>query len=333
MMIVPRRSHSSPGNVSAEGRETAGRFEADAWTAVGKGWRPLFGRFADLGVSFEWHEFDLAEPLDWSRSFHESSLELCLNLSGDASVTCAGQTADFRPLTAGFYLPGDNNGVSAVRQPGQSHRFLTVELSRHYLIRQLGKYQSGLHPLVRSAVTGDHAPTGVGPVEPLTPVQVELVNTLRTPPVAAEAQRLWFEGKAGELMAHLLFRPEGEGFFCTRQHRLARERANRVVEILSRDLAEPPALELIGKEIGCSHYYLSRTFSSETGLTIPQYLRKLRMERSAELLRSGRCNVTEAAMEVGYSSLSHFSSAFQETFGCCPGLYPIQGYRSGKPGK
>jgi AraC-like DNA-binding protein len=26
---------------------------------------------------------------------------------------------------------------------------------------------------------------------------------------------------------------------------------------------------------------------------------------------------------VGYNSLSHFSQAFHETFGCCPGLYPL----------
>jgi AraC-like DNA-binding protein len=29
-------------------------------------------------------------------------------------------------------------------------------------------------------------------------------------------------------------------------------------------------------------------------------------------------------MEVGYSSLSHFSQTFHETFGCCPGLYPLR---------
>jgi AraC-like DNA-binding protein len=69
---------------------------------------------------------------------------------------------------------------------------------------------------------------------------------------------------------------------------------------------------------------LSRTFSAATGLTIPQYLRQLRLEKAAELLRSGKFNVTEAALEVGYSSLSHFSQAFHETFGCCPGLYPLK---------
>jgi len=53
-------------------------------------------------------------------------------------------------------------------------------------------------------------------------------------------------------------------------------------------------------------------------------LRQLRLERAAELLRTGQCNVTEAAFEVGYNSLSHFTLAFRETFGCCPGLYPLK---------
>ena len=78
---------------------------------------------------------------------------------------------------------------------------------------------------------------------------------------------------------------------------------------------------MLAAEAGCGAFHLSRTFSQHTGRTVPQYLRQLRLERAAQLLREGRCNVTEAAMEVGYSSLSHFSKAFWEAYGCCPGLY------------
>jgi AraC-like DNA-binding protein len=60
------------------------------------------------------------------------------------------------------------------------------------------------------------------------------------------------------------------------------------------------------------------------GITIPQYLRKLRMERAAALLKTGKFNVTEVALEVGYSSLSHFSQAFCQTMGCCPAIYPLR---------
>ena len=139
------------------------------------------------------------------------------------------------------------------------------------------------------------------------------------------AQKLWYQTKALELAAELFFVAPGDReLFCQRQQRLAAERVEKVIALLRKDLSNPPNLEDIGRLVGCSPFHLSRTFSAATGLTIPQYTRQLRMERAAELLRLGKFNVTEAAVEVGYSSLSHFSQAFHETFGCCPGLYPLR---------
>jgi AraC-like DNA-binding protein len=142
--------------------------------------------------------------------------------------------------------------------------------------------------------------------------------------VYAAAQPLWYQCKALELAVTFLFQPPPEEeLFCSRQQRLAQERVEQVIFLLRKNLAEPPTLEELGKKIGCSHFYLSRIFSAQTGQTITQYLRQLRMERAADLLRTGEHNVTEVSLEVGYSSLSHFSAAFHETFGCCPGLYPL----------
>ena len=124
-------------------------------------------------------------------------------------------------------------------------------------------------------------------------------------------------------MADFFFERQGEDeLFCDRQKRQARLRVVRVAAILRERLAEPPSLEEIGREVGCSAFYLSRMFSKEMGMTMPQFLRQIRMERAAELLRSGKFNVTEAALEVGYNSISHFSQAFCQTIGCCPNLYP-----------
>ena len=139
------------------------------------------------------------------------------------------------------------------------------------------------------------------------------------------AQNLWYQAKALEVAAEFFFLAPGDReLFCQRQQRLAAERVEKVIALLRKDLSDPPNLEEIGRLVGCSPFHLSRTFSAATGMTIPQYTRQLRMERAAELLRSGKFNVTEAALEVGYSSLSHFSQAFHETFGCCPGLYPLR---------
>jgi AraC-like DNA-binding protein len=159
----------------------------------------------------------------------------------------------------------------------------------------------------------------------LTSRQQQLLASLREAPVLALAQSVWYQAKALEVAAEFFFVAPGEQeLFCQRQQRLAAERVEKVIALLRDNLSEPPTLDEIGRAVGCSPFHLSRTFSTTTGMTIPQYTRQLRMERAAELLRSGKFNVTEAALEVGYSSLSHFSQAFHEAFGCCPGLYPLR---------
>ena len=86
-------------------------------------------------------------------------------------------------------------------------------------------------------------------------------------------------------------------------------------------MSEKLDLKLLGRSVGCSPHYLCRTFSEATGQTISRYLRNERIELAAKLLTKGRMNVTEAALEVGYNSLSHFSKAFYEVKGCQPSRY------------
>jgi AraC-like DNA-binding protein len=152
----------------------------------------------------------------------------------------------------------------------------------------------------------------------------QLVESLRNCPVFNPAKEMWFRSKALEIAAHLFFRPASGELLCTRTQRLARERVEKAKLILRERMQEPPSLEELAQMVNCSPFYLSRQFAQEGGLTMQQFLRQIRMERAAELLRTGECNVTEAALEVGYNSLSHFSSTFHETFGCCPGLYPLR---------
>jgi AraC-like DNA-binding protein len=293
--------------------------ERGAWREVPKGWRQLWGDFDRLGVSLQWHDFRTERSFDWGLSFHPRSLEFCLNLEGRGAV---GDRADYVPGSAGYYAVAAEP-LPASRQARDHHQFVTVEFSNRHLQQQLADCEGDLDPQLRAAIFPEKERSIVSSARPMTPDQQQVVSSLLHPPVAKAAQSLWYQSKALELMSHFLFTPKDPEFFCMRQKRVARDRVERMKELLARDLANPPTLEMLGREVGCSPFYLSRSFSRVVGLTIPQYLRKLRMERAAELLRSGRYNVTEAATEVGYASLSHFSKAFCETIGCCPVLYPM----------
>ncbi len=298
--------------------------EAGAWRDVGSGWQPLFGSFRGVGFSIEWHDFFAKREFDWAPSFHPGCVELCLNLEGHGFVAGKNSRAEFAPGTAGFYHRRDEPLV-AKRTAAEQHQFLTVEFSLPFLAKHFAETKAVLHPVVRAAMENNSsAPVVTAPVR-LGSAHQQLIATLRQPPVYAAAQPLWYQCKALELaVTFLIAPPAGQEMFCTRQQRLAQERVEQVIFLLKQNLAAPPTLEELGKKIGCSHFYLSRIFSAQTGHTITQHLRELRMERAAELLKSGEHNVTETALEVGYNSLSHFSATFHETFGCCPGLYPLK---------
>lgn len=304
----------STNNSAAMGIEEAGR-------PTPPGWLQLYGDFDRLGVSVEWHDFRTERSLDWGSSFRPRSVEFCLNVEGRGAVGDLAR-ADYFPGSAGYYALTDRP-LQASRRGGDHHRFVTLEFSREHLQRQLADCEAELDPELRAAVFPRNDHSIVSAARPMSAEQHNVVGTLLQPPVSRAAQSLWYQSKALELMAHFLFTSKDPELFCMRQKRVARDRVERTKELLARNLAEPPTLEALGRDVGCSPFYLSRIFSREVGFTIPQYLRKLRMERAAELLRTGNYNVTEAATEVGYSSLSHFSKAFCETIGCCPVLYPM----------
>ncbi len=285
--------------------------------------RVLFGGLTDAGIALRGHEFTTRGPLDWARHLDAEAVVLCLNLAGEGTVRGT-RLMRFEARTAGFFSTGAG-GLRASRKGGQHHHFFTIDFSARWLRACLSACDGALHPLIEDFLSGTKAAADVAEVRPLPMSLEDLARKLVHPPVPQGARGVWYQGQVLQLMSEFFFERAGsDELFCDRQKRLAQERVQRVIAILRRDLAAPPGLETIGREVGCSPFYLSRTFSQEAGMTIPQYLRKLRMERAAELLREGRHNVTEAALEVGYSSLSHFSQAFCQIVGCCPGLYPLK---------
>jgi len=317
-MTAPKRS-AAP-RLSRDG---PGKDEARFWQLAGTAWRQLGGSFDEAGFSFEWHEWDAGEPLKWGDSFHPHSVEICLNLQGSGWVNAEGGRMELAPQTAGF-LATNGGRLSAERMGGQQHQFLSVEFHIPFLQSRLAPNLGDLHPLIRRCLDGTSKVAGVSAVSPLTHRHHDLLRSLLHPPVLASAQRLWYEIKALEFATEFFFSAGEDETLCSRAQRLAAERIARAKRLLLDNLAEPPALEELGRRVGCSHFYLSRTFTRETGLTISQWLRRARLAHAADLLRSRACNVTEAALRVGYSSLSHFSGAFHEMYGCCPGLYPLR---------
>lgn len=296
--------------------------ESAVWNQVDGVWEQLYGNLAFKGVSLEWHDFNLEEELAWDRSFHAGSCELCLNWSGNSRFHHGRDEQEVQGRCVMGYTP-EAAHPKAQRLPGERHCFITLEMTREYLERTFAGSLDRLRPWMRTYLQEKDSSKVEIHNEPMAPNVQRLFPTLRKPPVVGTALPFWYEGRLLTIASLLFFEAEPqEEMFCTRQQRIANERAEAVKLILEKHLADPPTMTALGKEIGCSAAYLGRIFAAETGMSVPQYLRKIRLQKAAEYLREGTHNVTEAAFDVGYSSLSHFSKAFYEEFGCCPGLYP-----------
>ncbi len=79
----------------------------------------------------------------------------------------------------------------------------------------------------------------------------------------------------------------------------------------------------VSEALHVSSSYLSSGFSSKMKITMTDYLHYRRLSRSLYLLATGK-SVTEAALEVGFSSASYYSKLFHHRYGISPSQYAKQ---------
>src|SRR6266542_7028047 len=102
----------------------------------------------------------------------------------------------------------------------------------------------------------------------------------------------------------------------TAQNDLYIQRINTVISHVRQNLDGDSSLNALAR-VGCfSKFHFHRVFKSITEETVNDMVVRMRLERSANLLRTvPKLSITAAAFEVGFSSVSVFSRAFRKHFG------------------
>jgi AraC-like DNA-binding protein len=95
----------------------------------------------------------------------------------------------------------------------------------------------------------------------------------------------------------------------------------RCVNLLSERMSEDVRIEELAKELGISAAYLQRLFRQVHGMTIIDYLNRMRIERAKLLLLNTDDPVVEIAMEAGFNSRQHFTRVFTSLEGISPQEY------------
>ena len=146
-------------------------------------------------------------------------------------------------------------------------------------------------------------------------------------PLRGSLGRLYMETKLRELLILRLYDLENSlgakpGKFALSRYEY--RHVDEAREILDREAFTPPSIVELSRRVGLNTTKLKVGFRERFGTTIFGYVRNKRMESALEMLVAGSCNVSEVALNVGYRSLSSFSSAFYKHHGFRPGTLPFK---------
>jgi AraC-like DNA-binding protein len=97
-----------------------------------------------------------------------------------------------------------------------------------------------------------------------------------------------------------------------------REKIIRSREILIQHIGEPITIKELSRKVAINECYLKKGFKELFGTTIFDFYQSQRMEHARYLLYEKGLSVTDVSMMLGYSSISHFSTAFKKHTGLKP---------------
>ncbi|HYM93891.1 MAG TPA: AraC family transcriptional regulator [Chitinophagaceae bacterium] len=97
-----------------------------------------------------------------------------------------------------------------------------------------------------------------------------------------------------------------------------REKISNAREILIQHIGEPITIKELSRKVAINECYLKKGFKEMFGTTIFDFYQSQRMEHAKYLLYEKGLSVTDVSMLLGYSSISHFSTAFKKHTGLKP---------------
>jgi AraC-like DNA-binding protein len=157
----------------------------------------------------------------------------------------------------------------------------------------------------------------------ITPSMAIALNQIINFNLNSSIKTLYFKGKALELLSLYFNRSEDADIeqcpFLVDETNVIKIR--KAKDIMIARMAEPPTLQELSEEIGLSLKKLKEGFKQIYGDSVFSFLFDYKMEVARKLLEAGDHNVNEVGLKVGYSTSSHFISAFKKKYGTTPKKY------------
>ena len=95
----------------------------------------------------------------------------------------------------------------------------------------------------------------------------------------------------------------------------------RAQQYISTHIREKLSVPLVAKNVDVSPSYLTALFHKNLQISPGEYIRRIKLQESKQMIRENSMNFTEIAAVLQYSTVHHFSRQFKEKFGITPSEY------------
>lgn len=260
------------------------------------------------------------ETVTFHNDLSRPGYELIFWMSGESSVNEHFEK-DLR-LSPGFshmaYLSFYSGHIRL--EGGRPVQLIQVDIAPEEFAKILGKdYEQFIVTMLDGQTFDPGLNTFLGQ-SPYPPAIQGLLDDIWNHPFAGDLERLYLEGKTLELIAHHIQwkRESQQGIKNGLLSRRDVEKLHTARTILLGSLTDPPGIQELARKTGLNEFKLKKGFKQLFDSTVYEMVRKERMLMAGDLLSSCHKNITEVAVEVGYSNMSHFATAFRKQFGINP---------------
>ena len=96
----------------------------------------------------------------------------------------------------------------------------------------------------------------------------------------------------------------------------------RVMEVINENINDSDlSVDMIAQKVGISRVHLHRKMKELTNQTPHSFIRNIRLQQAAKLLKDGKQSITEVMYACGFSNSASFSTMFKNLYGCSPREY------------
>jgi AraC-like DNA-binding protein len=150
-----------------------------------------------------------------------------------------------------------------------------------------------------------------------------VLETLLNHTYTGSLENIYFNAQTQMLLLYslecMLGEKEVESFQCKfLANEADREKITQARAILLEHIGEPLTIKELSRKVAINECYLKKGFKEMFGTTIFDFYQGQRMEHARYLLYEKGLSVTEVSIMLGYSSISHFSTAFKKHTGLKP---------------